>query len=183
MMSEILFIFASVIGNVLIAVVGVIPSAFLTAANISILGFEGGLGVSILGEALGAVVSFWLYRKGFSRLKDHMQVKGGFVRSLLDRLYETKGFTAIVIVLLLRLLPFVPSGLVTLTAAIGKMNIVTFGMVSTIGKIPALYMEAYGVNQVLGFDTRVQLILVIGLLLIVGIYYALFVVGCSNNPL
>ena len=171
MMYEILFILTSVLANVLIAVAGVIPSAFLTAANISILGFEGGLVVSIIGEALGAVVSFWLYRKGFSRLKEQIQVKWGWVQKLLERLYESKGFEAIVIILILRLLPFVPSGIVTLTAAMGKMNIMTFGIVSTIGKIPALYIEAYGVNQVLAFDTRVQWILVFVFILMLGIYY------------
>lgn len=171
MMHELLFIFTSLIGNVLIAVAGVIPSAFLTAANISTLGFEGGLVVSILGEALGAIVSFWLYRKGFSRLRDRIQVKWRFVQKLLVRLYDSKGFEAIVIVLILRLIPFVPSGLVTLTSAMGKMNIVTFGIVSTIGKIPALYIEAYGVNQVMAFDTRVQWILVLVFILMLGIYY------------
>ena len=158
-MNEILFIFGSVLGNVLIAVAGVIPSAFLTAANISILGFEVGLVVSIIGEALGAIVSFWLYRKGFSRVKEKVQVKWRWVRLLLDRLYESKGFEAVAIVLLLRLLPFVPSGFVTLTAAIGKMNIVAFGIVSTLGKIPSLFIEAYSVHQVLKFNTLHQLFL------------------------
>ncbi len=158
-MNEILFIIGSVIGNALIAVAGVIPSAFLTAANISILGFEVGLVVSIIGEALGAIVSFWLYRKGFSRVKDKVQIKWKWGRLLLDRLYQSKGLEAFAIVLLLRLLPFVPSGFVTLTAAIGKMNIVAFGIVSTIGKIPSLFIEAYGVHQVLKFDTKLQLIL------------------------
>ncbi|MFC0476742.1 TVP38/TMEM64 family protein [Robertmurraya beringensis] len=169
-MDPILFIFASVIGNVLIAVAGVIPSAFLTAANISILGFEVGLVVSIIGEALGAIVSFWLYRKGFSQVKEKVQVKWRWVRLLLDWLYESKGLEAVAIVLMLRLLPFVPSGFVTLTAAIGKMNIVAFGIVSTLGKIPSLFIEAYGVHQVLKFDTNLQLILV-------AVVIMLFVIG------
>lgn len=158
-MNDLVFIFGSVIGNVVIAVAGVIPSAFLTAANISILGFEVGLIVSIIGEALGAIVSFWLYRQGFSRIKEKLPIKWRWVQTLLDRLYESKGFEAVTIVLLLRLLPFVPSGFVTLTAAIGKMNIVTFGIVSTLGKIPSLFIEAYGVHQVLKFDTHLQLVL------------------------
>ncbi|WP_066056832.1 TVP38/TMEM64 family protein [Robertmurraya korlensis] len=170
-MNELLFILGSVIGNVLIAVAGVIPSAFLTAANISILGFELGLVVSIIGEALGAIVSFWLYRKGFSRLKDKVQVKWRWVRLLLDRLYQAKGFEAVAIVLLLRLLPFVPSGFVTLTAALGKMNIVAFATVSTIGKIPSLYLEAYSVHHVMGFDSKVQLILAVAVIFVIVIYF------------
>ncbi len=169
-MNSILFIFASLIGNVLIAVAGVIPSAFLTAANISILGFEVGLVVSIIGEALGAIVSFWLYRKGFSRVKHKFQVKWRWVQILLDRLYQSKGAEAVAIVLLLRLLPFVPSGFVTLTAAVGKMNILAFGIVSTIGKIPSLFIEAYGVHHVLKFDTHLQFILV-------AVVIMIFVIG------
>ena len=51
--------------NILIAVLGVIPSVFLTAANILFFGFWQGTAISFAGESIGAVVAFILYRYGF----------------------------------------------------------------------------------------------------------------------
>ncbi|MDQ7864664.1 hypothetical protein RCO48_36895 [Peribacillus frigoritolerans] len=59
----------SLVFNILISVLGFIPSVFITAANISVFGFEKGLILSYIGEIAGAVVSFWLYRKGFQTFK------------------------------------------------------------------------------------------------------------------
>lgn len=166
------FAVLSIAGNVFIAVLGVVPSAFITAANISYFGFEYGLIVSIIGEAVGAIISFWLYRKGFSFLNNKFTVKWKIFHLLLERLRHTNGFEAIILVLLLRLLPFVPSGVVTLTAAISKMGMLSFAAVSTIGKIPALYLEAYSVNSFLGFDTTIQLIITFVLVVVLlAIYY------------
>jgi uncharacterized membrane protein YdjX (TVP38/TMEM64 family) len=48
----------------------------------------------------------------------------------------------------MRLLPFVPSGLVTFAAAVGKVRLFLFLVASSLGKIPALLIEAYAVYQV-----------------------------------
>nr|WP_309136131.1 hypothetical protein [Mesobacillus foraminis] len=61
-----LFMLISLLLNTLIAISGILPSAFLTAANILVLGFANGLLLSIAGEAIGAVVCFLLYRKGLA---------------------------------------------------------------------------------------------------------------------
>src|SRR5918993_923540 len=53
--------------SILVAVVVVIPSFFITAANILFFGFWPGVAVSFAGEALGAVIAFYLYRKGFKK--------------------------------------------------------------------------------------------------------------------
>lgn len=51
--------------NVLIAVLGVVPSVFLTAANVLFFGFWQGTIISFAGEAIGAFIAFTLYRFGF----------------------------------------------------------------------------------------------------------------------
>jgi uncharacterized membrane protein YdjX (TVP38/TMEM64 family) len=58
-------------------------------------------------------------------------------------LLEAKGLEAFFLVLSLRLLPFVPSGVVTFVATIGKTPLLIFIIASSIGKIPALLLEAY----------------------------------------
>ncbi len=141
--------------SILVAIAGIVPSAFVTAANIIYLGFLGGLILSILGEALGAVISFFLYRKGLKKLSG---IDGSSrAIKLLDKLKQTAGMEAFVLVVLLRLFPFAPSGLVTLAASYSQMGSGAFIASSTIGKIPALLIEAYSVHTVLGWKTEYQL--------------------------
>ncbi|MFZ1453907.1 MAG: hypothetical protein WAT20_14470, partial [Ferruginibacter sp.] len=62
-----LAIVISICASILVAVLGVVPSVFITAANILFFGFWNGLFISFLGEALGAGIAFLLYRKGFKK--------------------------------------------------------------------------------------------------------------------
>src|SRR5690606_26173373 len=133
-----------------------LPSAFITVGTVGILGFETGLVILIIGEAIGAMVSFILYRKGVHRFSTYPKING-FQNKFLQRLKNNGGVEAFLIVILLRVLPFIPSGVVTLMAAISKMRFLPFSIASTLGKIPALYLEAYSVFQVLNFKTEYKL--------------------------
>ncbi|WP_338751229.1 TVP38/TMEM64 family protein [Bacillus sp. FJAT-52991] len=150
--------------NIAIAISGVLPSAFITAANITVFGFKGGLLVSIMGEAAGAVISFILYRHGLKKL--NIQLKNRFLK----KLAQTEGVEAIFLVLLLRFVPFVPSGAVTLTAAFSQMRLLSFSIASTIGKIPSLFIEAYSVQKVLELTWEWQLAIVL-IIVICYIFY------------
>jgi uncharacterized membrane protein YdjX (TVP38/TMEM64 family) len=143
--------------SILIAILGVLPSFFVTAANIAFFGFWNGTLISFLGEALGAAVSFVLYRMGFKKLSRPQLDKHPKVR----RLIEAEGREAFLLIVALRLIPFVPSGLVTFVAAIGKVTLATFVLASSLGKAPALLMEAYSVYQVTRFGWQGKLILMI----------------------
>ncbi|MFN4214220.1 TVP38/TMEM64 family protein [Exiguobacterium sp.] len=153
-----LFIVISIVLNSLIAVAGVLPSAFLTALNVQVLGFGPGVIVSMTGEALGAIVSFILYRKA---LHTYAPPSG----RRLKRLREAGGAEAWFLVLGMRLLPFVPSGLVTLSAAYSRMTLSSFAVASTIGKGPALLIEALAVTAIMDVATGWQLALVVVLAL------------------
>ncbi|MGM0843869.1 MAG: TVP38/TMEM64 family protein [Bacillota bacterium] len=135
----------SILLNIIISTLGVIPSVFLTAANIKIFGFEYGLFLSFIGEVLGAVISFILYRKGLRKLASKKSVQQKYLQKLL----HSKGREAFLLVLGLRLFPFAPSGLVTLAGAFSTMGILNFATASTLGKIPAILIEAYSVQEVL----------------------------------
>ncbi len=155
----------SLLINILISIFGVIPSVFITAGNLLVFGFWKGTLISFLGETIGAIVSFWLYRKGFKRHVGKKLDKYPFVSKLLG----TKGKDAFFLILSLRLLPFVPSGLVTFASAVGEVSLLIFVFASSIGKIPALLIEAYSVNQVTNWTTEGKLIL--AALAIVGLFY------------
>ena len=153
---------ASLLLSILLAVVGVLPSFFITAANILFFGFWPGVALSFLGEALGAVVAFYLYRKGFKqeaseRLKKYKRI---------NQLLEAENKEAFWLVLSLRLIPFVPSGLVTFAAAVGRVNWLTFVISSSLGKLPALLLEGYAVFQVTEFGWQGKIILTVCALLI-----------------
>lgn len=157
----------SIILNIVVAISGVLPSAFITAGTVGVLGFQTGLVILIFGEAAGAMISFLLYRKGVHTFFPKVQK---IKLPLLQRLQNTEGAEAFLLVILLRLLPFVPSGIVTLTAAISKMKFLPFSIASTAGKIPALFIEAYSVYHVLNLKWEWQLALILIIILLYLLY-------------
>ena len=59
--NVIIAVIFSILVNTIIAVAGLFPSTFITAANIIYFGFQFGLVISIVGEAAGAIISFIFY--------------------------------------------------------------------------------------------------------------------------
>lgn len=147
----------SMIISIIVAVIGVIPTFFVTAANLIFFGFWKGTFISFIGESVGAIVAFYLYRKGFRRISQTQLEKYPKAKSLI----ETKGKEAFYLILALRLLPFFPSVLVTFAGAIGKVSFLLFALANSVGKIPALLIEAYSVYQVTQFGWQGKMILVL----------------------
>ncbi len=143
--------------SIIIALLGIVPSVFITAANILFFGFWQGTLISFVGEAAGAGIAFILYRKGFKR----SVVKGMGKYPRVQRLVNAEGKESFYLVFALRLIPFVPSGLITFAAAVGKISLLIFIIASSLGKLPALLIEAYSVYQVTEFGWQGKLILLI----------------------
>jgi uncharacterized membrane protein YdjX (TVP38/TMEM64 family) len=158
--------------NILIAITGVLPSAFITLGTVGILGLNAGILVLIIGEAAGAIVSFILYRKGIHKLASSPKFNK-IQNKYLQKLSNTDAISAFFIVILLRLLPFVPSGAVTLTAALSNMRLLSFSIASTLGKIPALFIEAYSAFHILNLKPEWQLGLFL-LVVIIFLFYLLW---------
>lgn len=137
---------ASIVISIVIAVIGVIPSIVVTAANVAVFGVMNGFMLSFAGEVVGAQVSFYLYRWGFKK-PIQQRVRNKWAKKLLNQRNEV-GFA---VVLQGRLIPFIPSSLVTFYAAVSTIKPFTFFMATLIGKAPALVLEtltAYGALQV-----------------------------------
>ncbi|MGM9923916.1 MAG: TVP38/TMEM64 family protein [Bacillus sp. (in: firmicutes)] len=159
-------ILISIVISMLVSVAGVLPSVFVTAANLTFFGFIGGIAISLAGEALGAIVSFCLYRKGIQKIKIQTTNK------LIGRLQMAKGVEAFVLIIVLRLFPFAPSGLVTLAGAGSRMGLFNYSVASTAGKVPALLLEAYAVWHVMEWQWQAQLLLaVLAGLTMAGLYF------------
>jgi uncharacterized membrane protein YdjX (TVP38/TMEM64 family) len=152
-----LAVLVSVILSIFLSIVGVIPSAFLTVVNITVFGFWGGFWVSLLGEIIGSVVAFWLYRKGFRSFVDSRSKHTPRLKKLLHASQNE----AFLFVIGLRLMPFVPSGLVTLYAAVGTMSFISFSVASSLGKVPALFIETSAASAVVNWSASGQVIVAI----------------------
>mgnify|MGYP000861103818 CR=1 FL=1 len=141
--------------NIIIGISGVLPSYFVTGFNLAYFGFGWGLLVSFIGESLGAIVAFLLYRKG---LKKPLLPKIEKYPKLVI-LLNSEGKEASLLIIYLRMLPFMPSGLVTLGSALGKIKLLNFAIASSLGKIPAMLIEALTVYQVIEFNLAGKLVL------------------------
>ncbi|MFB7141321.1 VTT domain-containing protein [Gottfriedia sp. NPDC056225] len=108
--------------NIVISILGIVPSVFLTAANLTVFGFWEGMGISFIGEVSGTAISFVLSRKGFRKLKDVR----GFSNRKVQQLLKANSKDSFLLILFLRILPLIPSGLVTFIASIGKTSLLIF---------------------------------------------------------
>ncbi len=151
-------VFISIAANIGVSIAGVLPSAAITAANIIVFGFWPGFLLSIIGESIGAVLSFLLYRKGVQAIHH----KKMFEHRSLQWLAKTKGRQAFWLIIALRIFPFMPSGLVTLASAMSQIQWWVFALASTLGKLPALLMEALLVHGIMqtGFGLQILLVMV-----------------------
>ncbi|WP_019153608.1 TVP38/TMEM64 family protein [Robertmurraya massiliosenegalensis] len=162
----------SILLNIAVAIAGIFPSTFITIGTISILGFNLGVIILILGEAAGAIISFTLYRRGLHKLSSYSKfskIDNKFLRKLKD----SDGVQPFLLVILLRILPFIPSGIVTLVAAFSKIGTFPFIIASTFGKIPAIITEAYSVTYFLNLGRELQILIVLVVLFAFLIYLIL----------
>ncbi|USG63373.1 VTT domain-containing protein [Brevibacillus ruminantium] len=159
-------IIASLLINVLISVAGVLPSLFLSAANAVVFGLWGGFLISLTGEILGAVVSFLLYRWGISRSEKLQKV--GETR-LLRRLAEMSRARRLLTLILLRVNPLIPSGVVNVGASFSKIPFADFFLATVIGKTPSLVMETF-IGHDLVFLAENKLRLLIAILLAASVF-------------
>lgn len=134
----------SLIISILIALSGVIPSVFITGANILFFGLIPGFLISLLGEVIGGWITFRLYRKGFKKTFNNFMEK----YTLLKRISKSKGNEAAFLIFQGRIIPFIPSGFVTLSASISEIDDFRYNVATFLGKIPSILLEAlvsYGV--------------------------------------
>lgn len=131
-------ILLSLVISVIVAVLGILPSIFITGANIILFGPLYGFLISWIGEIVGAAVSFYLYKFGFKKHTENLAAK----YKILEKITSSEGLKAGILIFQGRLLPFFPSGLVTLAGALSNINFTTFLMATALGKLPSLALES-----------------------------------------
>lgn len=155
----------SLLINIIVAIVGFLPSIFITGANIIFFGPLNGFFISLLGEVIGGYITFYVYRKGLKKgteklLNDY---------NLMKKLVRSKGKKAGLLILQGRLLPFMPSGIVTLASAVSDVNGKIFIMATLIGKIPSIALEVLISYQIVHIEENVFNLIIT--LVILGLIY------------
>ena len=145
-------ILISILAHTVVDISG-LPTVFFSGANGLIFGFWGGVAVSWVAEILGGTIAFLLFRatlykksKGYIQKYKHLQ--------FLDRLTAAEGFRAILIA---RLIPLSPSGLINIAAAMSPISFRNFFFATVLGKLPSILAEVYIGRDLLSFqDNKIR---------------------------
>ncbi|MDV4152491.1 VTT domain-containing protein [Clostridium sp. AL.422] len=158
----------SLIISIIIALLGIVPSIFVTGANIVFFGPILGFIISLLGEVIGGYITFIVYRLGFKKSVENIKNK----HRLLNAIVEGEGNKVGFLIFEGRLIPFIPSGLVTLAASISNVNGKIFTIATFFGKIPSIALEALVSYDLINIEQN-YIRLVITLFAIVLLYFSL----------
>lgn len=152
----------SLILNIGISLSGILPSVFLTGANIVFFGPVQGFVISLLGETIGAYITFTVYRLGFKKKIEKFTDKN----KLISQIVNSYGKKAGLLICQGRVIPFIPSGIITLAASISNVSSIIFTIATLIGKAPSIAIEALVSYDVINiYDNWIRLVLtVIGLI-------------------
>jgi uncharacterized membrane protein YdjX (TVP38/TMEM64 family) len=134
--------------SIIIAVAGIVPTVFVTGANVLFFGPLNGFLISWVGEVAGAAISFYIYKRGFKSKFETMKTKYHFVELIMNASGRRSGL----LIFQARLLPLIPSGIVTFAASISKTGFFIFLTASAVGKIPSIFLETLVSYDALNFN-------------------------------
>ncbi|WP_294166938.1 TVP38/TMEM64 family protein [uncultured Clostridium sp.] len=158
----------SILISIIIALLGIVPSIFITGANIIFFGPILGFIISLLGEVIGGYITFIVYRLGLKNGIEQISSK----HRLLNSIVESKGKRAGFLIFEGRLIPFIPSGIVTLAASISNVSGWIFIIATFFGKIPSIALEALVSYDLINIEQNYARLL-ITLIAIVLIYFTM----------
>ncbi len=147
-----------------ISLAGILPSVFVTGANIIFFGPIKGFLISLLSETIGAYITFTVYRLGFKKKIEKFTYK----YKLLSQIVNSDDKKAGLLIFQGRIIPFIPSGIITLAASISNVNSTIFTTATLIGKAPSIALEALVSYDIINiYDNWIRLgITVIALILV-----------------
>jgi len=160
----------SMVVDILINVLGFLPSIFISAANGVVFGLVPGVIISWLAESIGVMISFWLMRRFLRHYAEHLIAKSKYLKKI-DEFSGANGFK---MMLLARSLPYFPSGIITALGAVSSIRFRDYVLATFIGKFPATMLEVVVGHDILNYEENLgRLSIVIGLafLLYCGVWW------------
>ena len=136
--------------------------SFLLTLFVNALGFPfgifWGITLSVIAETVGVTISFLLLRFFFRDSAKKIISKSKFLSSA-DKYSSEKGF---VVMLIARMVPYVPSGLLNAVGALSALNLRDYFLASLIGKFPSTGIEAIiGHDMIVGEEDKTRIIVVV----------------------
>ena len=153
----------SILLNIFISITGVLPSIFLSGANAVVFGLLGGFFISLTGEVIGASIAFFIYRLGINKSKKMHKLT---TLKWLKQLSQSSRMKRMLVLILLRINPLIPSGLVNLAASLTSISFADFMLATLIGKTPSMVFETFVGHDLIYFGEnkyRLMIALVLGL--------------------
>lgn len=146
--------------------IGFPPAIIFSSANALIFGLVPGIILAWLAETVGVTISFVLLRFLFRDAAERVIAKHACLQKI-DELSGEKGFK---VMLIARIIPYLPSGLLNALGAVSKMSFNAFVMSALIGKLPSTAIEAVIGHDAVAADNPARLIFttVLALVLIGG---------------
>ncbi|MBP2644794.1 MAG: associated protein [Firmicutes bacterium] len=115
----------------------VFPFMILSGAAGIVYGLFWGIIISWMGEFIGAIVAF-IFVRYFMRSTVARWIANSKYLKQVDDYSATNGFSALLIA---RLLPLAPSGIITAVAAISRISVRDFLLATFIGKLPPVVVK------------------------------------------
>ena len=144
----------------------VFPFMILSGAAGIMYGLFWGTIISWMGEVAGAVIMFIFARCFLRKLIESWIHKSDYLKQV-DDYSEAKGFKALLIA---RLMPLAPSGIITAIAAISRISSRDFFLATLIGKLPPVVIKVLlGHDIVFAGENMTRLIVVASLVVVVYI--------------
>ncbi|WP_425061017.1 hypothetical protein SCACP_17840 [Sporomusa carbonis] len=147
----------------------VFPFMILSGAAGIVFGLFWGIIISWAGEVTGALFMFVFARYFFRHAVEGWIAKSRYLKQV-DDYSAANGFKALLIA---RLLPLAPSGIITAVAAISKISFKDFFLATVLGKLPPVVVKVLlGHDIVFAGENMNRLIAII--LLVIGVYLTLW---------
>lgn len=153
--------------DVLVNSLSVLPTIFLSTANGLIFGLPLGITISWLGECVGVIISFYIMRLLMYDAAQSLIKKS----KRLEDIDAASGKEGLKFMTLARMLPYVPSGILTAIGAVSHMSARDFIISTFIGKLPSTALEVVLGHDLVEFgDHSKRLGITVLLILVVYLY-------------
>ncbi|MCI1750028.1 MAG: TVP38/TMEM64 family protein [Megasphaera cerevisiae] len=157
----------SMVIDIVINIVGFLPSIFISTANGVLFGIGTGTIVSWLAETIGVIISFFFMRTLF-RHKARQIIEKSRMLSKLDEYSTLKAM------IIARAVPYSPNGLVTALGALSHISYRDYAVGCLIGKLPSVAVEVVvGHDLVMLEDNSMRLTILVIVVAVVygGLWY------------
>ena len=143
--------------DVLINALGFLPSIFVSTANGLLFGIVPGIIVSWLAETAGVIISFVLMRTILRSSAEKIIAKSKYLKKA-DDFSGKNGFK---VMLILRAMPYFPSGILTALGAVSRISLKDYALANLIGKFPSTSLEVVIGHDVVNYQQNLDRLMIV----------------------